>query len=174
LSNIEIHIFLFLLPMVLANTFHIVVVKKNWLAFLNVPLSVIYFGKNKTLRGFVVLPFFSGTLVLLFSQLFGPFVVDLISDFLIGVGLGICYLLSELPNSFVKRKLGIGNGEHSKKYKTVQMLIDKADSLVGMLIFYYFVTEFNLLEVFLLFFLALAISLSVSFILHSTKIKKSF
>lgn len=160
--------------MVLANTFHMVVVKNECLSFLSIPLSVKHFGKSKTLRGFIILPFFSGSLVLVFSQIAGPFSSSIGYDLIIGIGLGFCYLLSELPNSFVKRKLGIGNGEHSKRYKALQMIIDKADSLLGMLIFYYLVMPFSGWEVILLFFLALAISLSVSFILYSIKIKKSF
>lgn len=160
--------------MVLANTLHMVVVKRDWFSILCIPLSLEYFGKSKTLRGFILLPVFSGSLVLIFSLLLGTFSGSILNDVLIGIGLGIIYLLSELPNSFVKRKLGIANGEHSKKYKTLQILMDKADSLIGMLIFYYLVMPYKGTEILLLFFLALGISLSVSFVLYSAKIKKSF
>ena len=160
--------------MLLANVLHIVVVKKGWLAFLSIPISVKYFGKNKTIRGFIILPLFSSLLVLGFSKMEGPFLEDNLHDFYFGICLGIIYLLSELPNSFVKRKLGIANGEHSKKYRVLQMIIDKSDSLVGMLIFYYYFTPINFVGVIQLFFVALAISLSMSFVLHSLKIKKSF
>jgi CDP-diglyceride synthetase len=160
--------------MVLANTLHIIVVKNNWLSAFNIPISAKAFGENKTIRGFFVLPFFSGGLVAIFSYLWGPFMHSFLMDVFIGLGLGICYLLSELPNSYVKRKLGIKNGEHSKKNKGVQMLIDKADSLVGMLLFYYLVTPISLLETFKLFLLTLIISSSVSLLLLVLKLKKSF
>jgi hypothetical protein len=151
-----------------------VVVKKNWLSATSIPLSVKAFGKNKTLRGFLVLPFLSGSLVAIFSQLFGPFSETHSTDILIGIGLGVVYLLSELPNSFVKRKLGIGNGEHSQKYRLLQIFADKSDSLIGMLIFYYFATPVELITVIQLFVLALGVSLAASFLLYKFKLRKSF
>ncbi|MGK0428141.1 MAG: CDP-diacylglycerol--serine O-phosphatidyltransferase [Ulvibacter sp.] len=160
--------------MVLANTCHIIFVKKKWLSFLYIPLSTAAFGKNKTLRGFILLPLFSGFWVFIFSFWQGPFMNDIWHDLSIGFVLGMVYLLSELPNSFVKRRLGIANGEHSKKYKGLQMIIDKVDSLVGMLIFYYLVTTINATETLMLFLFSLFVSLSVSFVLYSLKIKKSF
>jgi hypothetical protein len=160
--------------MVLANTCHIIFVKKNYLSILYIPLSIKAFGRNKTLRGFILLPIFNAFWVLLFSYWQGPFVHDLSSDVFIGFGLGVVYLLSELPNSFVKRRIGIANGEHSQKYKGLQMIIDKVDSLVGMLIFYYLATPINVLDTLKLFLFSLIVSLCVSFVLYSLKIKKSF
>jgi hypothetical protein len=160
--------------MVLANTCHIIFVKKNYLSILYIPLSIKAFGRNKTLRGFILLPIFNAFWVLLFSYWQGTFVHDLSSDVFIGFGLGVVYLLSELPNSFVKRRIGIANGEHSQKYKGLQMIIDKVDSLVGMLIFYYLATPINVLDTLKLFLFSLIVSLCVSFVLYSLKIKKSF
>lgn len=168
------HLLLFILPLVLANTCHIVVVKKDWLSWLCIPIAPKAFGYNKTIRGFVVLPIFCWFWVLLFSLWKGPFTISTMNDVLIGLGLGVVYLLSELPNSFVKRRLGIANGEHSKRFKGLQMLVDKADSLVGMLIFYYFVVNITVIEVLQLFVLALMVSLLTSFILHTIQLKKSF
>ncbi len=151
-----------------------IVVKKGWLSILSIPISEKAFGKNKTVRGFILLPVINGIIVVLFSYLIGPFVNSFLNDFYIGIGLGIIYLISELPNSFIKRRLGIRNGEHSKKYRLFQVFMDKSDSLIGMLIFYYFVTPVDLRTTFYLFFIALSISLITSFLLHTLKIKKSF
>lgn len=168
------HIFLLILPMVLANILHMIVVKMDWLSILSISLSKSLFGKNKTLRGFIVLPLLSGGLVGLFSQMVGPFSGSLEGDVGIGIGLGLCYLLSELPNSYIKRRLGIANGEHSKNYKWFQILMDKSDSLIGMLIFYFFIMPYDVEEILLLYLLSLGISLMTSFILFALKIKKSF
>lgn len=174
MTNFYIHFLLFLLPMILANSLHVVVIKYNGLPKLVIPISEKAFGKNKTLRGFVVLPFFSGLLVFLFSLLFGPFVDSFLFDTLIGLGLGISYLLSELPNSYVKRRLKINNGEHSEKYKLLQIFVDKSDSLIGMLIFYYLATPVEFITIIELYFIALLLSILTSVVLYSTKLKKSF
>ena len=121
-----------------------------------------------------MLPFFSGTLALIFSYGLGPFLESNLVDCMIGIGLGLSYLISELPNSFMKRRLGIMNGEHSKKYRLVQIFVDKTDSLIGMLIFYYFATAVLFITIIELYFIALLLSLLTSFILHSIKLKKSF
>jgi CDP-diacylglycerol--serine O-phosphatidyltransferase len=160
--------------MILANTFHVVVIKNNWLANLSIPISAKAFGKNKTLRGFLVLPFFSGSLALIFSYALGPFVESHLTDSFIGLGLGLSYLISELPNSFIKRRLGIKNGEHSKKYRLFQVFVDKTDSLIGMLLFYYFATSVQFKTIVELYFIAFLLSITTSFVLHSIKLKKSF
>ena len=121
-------------------------VKKDWLAFLSIPISTKIFGQNKTIRGFIVLPVFGGFWAFVFSFALGPFVDSYAVDASIGVGLGVVYLLSELPNSFIKRRLGIANGQRSEKHKWLQMLADKMDSLIGMILFYYFVTPIGIYE----------------------------
>ena len=159
--------------MVLANSLHMLLVKLDLLRGLSVPISTEHFGKNKTWRGFVVLPILSGILAYLGGLIAGPFENVIFSNFLIGFGMGIVYLLAELPNSYVKRKLGIANGEYSKKYKLVQIIIDRADSLVAIFLYYYFVTKISFFDSLTLFLWAMVISFVTSYILYSLKIKRS-
>ena len=86
----------------------------------------------------------------------------------------MAYMLFELPNSYIKRKLGVVSGENSKKYSIVQKLIDKLDSLVGIFIFYYVAMPVTFKMIAVLFTAALIIHISVSYLLVVIKVKKSF
>jgi hypothetical protein len=99
------------------------------------------FGANKTARGFVVmLPATSvafiavgGWLVLAGRAVwaFGP-----LGYAALGLVAGVGFMAGELPNSFVKRQLGIAPGAPAKGAIAgpVFFLLDRLDSLLGMLI----------------------------------------
>ncbi|HSH19929.1 MAG TPA: CDP-archaeol synthase, partial [Draconibacterium sp.] len=131
------------------------------------------FGKNKTLRGFVFLPFAIGTVCLLESFLFGPFGINNLSDFLIGFGLGLAYILAELPNSYFKRRKGIAPGQSASGNRVLQLVIDKSDSLIGACIFYYFAMNTGINTILLLFVISFLLHISISYLLVIMKLKKS-
>ena len=58
------------------------------------------------------------------------------SSFLLALVLGLGYCLAELPNSFMKRRLGIKEGQTSGQHKWLFVIIDQADSAVGCMIAY--------------------------------------
>lgn len=173
LTYAKLHIFLLFLPMIIGNVLHMIIVRKNLLPGLAIPVSQTLFGKNKTLRGFCALPVLSGMLALLGSLAFGPLLQSHLEDLLVGTGMGVVYLLSELPNSYIKRKLGIANGEQSRRYRWVQIFFDKADSLIGILFFYWLVTPVSWTTIVALFFISFGIHLSISYLLVLLKIKQS-
>lgn len=99
------------------------------------------FGENKTLRGFVVMiPAAAGAFAVLASiaganraRFLWPLPVG---DYMaLGAWAGAGFMLGELPNSFVKRQLGIspGSSPRSRVGAVVQFAIDRLDSAVGML-----------------------------------------
>jgi CDP-diglyceride synthetase len=55
---------------------------------------------------------------------------------LLGSLLGFSYALFELPNSFLKRKVGIKPGQMSDKNPWLFSVLDQADSVVGCLLVY--------------------------------------
>ena len=133
MNDLYIHIYLFFLPLILGNVLHMIIVNRNWFNGLAFPISKKLLGNSKTYRGIIVLPILTGLLALISSFWFGPFEMSLAYDAFVGFGLGLAYILAELPNSFVKRRLGLANGEQSKKYKYLQIFTDKSDSLIGVL-----------------------------------------
>ena len=174
MRDFYIHIHLFFLPLVVGNVLHMIIVKRNWFKSVAFPISRKIFGDTKTYRGVIVLPMLTGIFALLSSACFGPFTISVAYDAFVGFGLGFAYILAELPNSFIKRRLGIATGAQSKKYKYVQYFTDKADSLIGVLTFYFLATNFSFYTILILFCIGLVIHVNISLLLVVIKIKKKF
>lgn len=173
MNEFKLHLYLFIIPGIIGNVAHMIVVKKNWLWFVAMPISSKLFGKNKTYRGLLFLPLAMGSVCAIESALLGPFTHDTLSDFLIGTGLGLTYMLAELPNSFLKRRRGISPGESSGDKKLLQLVIDKSDSLIGACVFYYFATAIEMNALLLLFAICFLLHISISYLLFIMNLKKS-
>jgi hypothetical protein len=137
----------FAAPVVVAAIAHLVVLRFKWLDSLRIPLDAgaswrgrRVFGDNKTVRGAVVMIGIS----ILVAMLQRAFRLPSLEYFdysqanmpLIGMLLGLGFVLGELPNSFVKRQLGVSPGAHGGVWHT---LADQLDSVVGALIMLSFV-----------------------------------
>jgi CDP-2,3-bis-(O-geranylgeranyl)-sn-glycerol synthase len=103
------------------------------------------FGDNKRLRGFIVLPLAAaGTfaLVAAFRQDLPATIDSHLWNFpvrqfaRIGFVAGLAFMLAELPNSFLKRQLGLASGEvpRSGFSRIACLLLDRFDSAFGMLL----------------------------------------
>jgi CDP-2,3-bis-(O-geranylgeranyl)-sn-glycerol synthase len=100
------------------------------------------FGEHKTLRGFVVMiPAAAVSFAALAAAVGDPAAAGLWPLTLAGyAGLGACagfgLMAGELPNSFIKRQLGIRPGEcpPSRAAATAQFVADRIDSGLGMLL----------------------------------------
>lgn len=102
------------------------------------------FGENKTFRGFMMIIPATGILFFIFGLLHpiwpawlskGVWPLSPDRYGLLGVWAGIGFMLGELPNSFLKRQLGIPPGM-APKYrwgKPLCFLFDRLDSIVGMM-----------------------------------------
>jgi len=100
------------------------------------------FGDNKTVRGFVVmvpataaafatLAIFAGDPAAL-----GLWPLSIVGYLVTGAVAGLGFMAGELPNSFLKRQLGIGPGEAAGTpvAAAVHFALDRLDSGVGMLL----------------------------------------
>ncbi|MEN9561277.1 MAG: hypothetical protein RIQ56_550 [Candidatus Parcubacteria bacterium] len=105
-------LFLFGIPLFLANCIHqFVVIPLRLLSSIAIPIDTlmassrqIFFGSKKTLRGFVVISICTGIIAFIAASAAGanaPWIGTL------GLLVGFIYMLGELPNSFLKRRLGI-------------------------------------------------------------------
>ena len=184
-----------LIPLIVSNVLHMVLVKKNGLTSLCIPLNSTLFGPNKTLRGFLFVPFVNGILYLVVNWPGGWLLSGLSSGYylqqeinigdinflnlllmqaLIGAVYGLFYMLFELPNSWIKRRMGIASGESSTRFRWFFTLLDKTDSAIGVSLFFGFLNDFNI-EMMLRFFLcASSLHFGISGLLVLSKIKKSF
>ena len=133
-------------PLLVAGIVHAPVIKRNILAPLARPLDFgatfrgkEIFGANKTWRGVLLMSTVSVVVVLAQSELYGfesfrsISAVDYsqVSWLALGLALGLSYSLSELPNSFAKRRLGIPPGGVSRRRAFGQYVVDQADSAIG-------------------------------------------
>ena len=123
--------------------------KTSVFQLLNFPIQTQWFGANKKWRGLVSLPLamVASVFLLQFLEELLPRLsqdVILFSDFNLlefGILVGLIFNLSELPNSFVKRRLDIPPGDESSK---IFYFIDHMDSTYGVLILWYFYFHFPL------------------------------
>lgn len=124
------HIYYLILPAILGGILNMVFVKLPILKSWQVPMDggrtlgdgKRIFGDNKTWKGFFGMIVLTGLSALLFWR--GTFKFS----FLCGAWLGFGYVLFELPNSFVKRRLGLPSGKNGG---VIQTFFDQADSVIG-------------------------------------------
>lgn len=168
----------FTIPLVVSGILHMVVVRTNVLASLKRPIAESLFGPNKTWRGVVVMPILTVigvALAKLLEPAFGGMLVARLTPFPtvpLGVVLGLAYVLAELPNSYVKRRLGIPPGETPEKNRVLFVLVDQADSAVGCALAYLFMTSISLGLAALLAVLGPGVHLLVNVLLFLAGLRK--
>ena len=102
------------------------------------------FGDNKTWIGFVSMVVFSVFFQVFIGLICNYFKLNQYNEFyllhkntfpyniLVGCLIGFAYMICELPNSFVKRRLDIQPGKTDKGFKGfVFFILDQIDSLIG-------------------------------------------
>ena len=137
-------------PVLVAGLGQVVVLKLGLLNHLATPidrgvkwLGMPLLGPRKTWRGVAVMTVLSALVASAQALAAGrsrhlralsPFDYRRVNPVLLGFGLGLGYCLAELPNSFVKRRLGITPAGTSKHWASVQYVVDQSDSVVGCLV----------------------------------------
>lgn len=137
------------LSLFLAGVLEAFLWKTSFFQLLNYPIQTQWFGANKKWRGLVSLPLTMLVSVYLLSlvESLVPALTQLTISFTnfnvleFGLLVGFIFNLSELPNSFVKRRLNIPPGDESSK---LFYLIDHLDSTYGVLILWYYYFHFPL------------------------------
>ncbi len=152
LTNLA-YMYVTLMPVIFAGILNMIFCKLPVLGFLKKPMDMgknftdgrRIFGENKTWKGFagyVILGTLMGVLwgfickasPVLASHDFFYFEHEnkITYNLLIGVLIGIAYGLFELPNSFIKRRMGIEPGKTMKGWQKVLFIfLDQADSIFG-------------------------------------------
>ena len=135
--------------LLLAGILEALIWKTSFFEFFNQPIQAELFGANKKWRGLISLPLtniISVFCLQVFEINFWPVSqnVILFSHFNCleyGLLVGFIFNLSELPNSFIKRRLNIPPGDESSK---VFYFVDHMDSTYGVLILWYLYFKFPL------------------------------
>ena len=146
------------IPLLLAGICHLFVIHYNLFPYLTKPIYPKAFGKNKTYRGFIIIGFLTSLGVFIVSKgetyLPEQFKIGFPENVLsIGLLVGLAAMFFELPNSFLKRKLGINPGGPPTKYKAFFYLFNQADSVIGCTLIYalFFDIDWNILLSFFIY-----------------------
>jgi len=166
------HLIHILVPMIFSNVIHMILVKKNVLPKLLIPISEPLFGANKTWRGVAIVSVLNAIFFWLVNLCIPTFTHS--EALLFGAILGLLYVLFELPNSWLKRRLGIASGQAATKNAWLFMLLDKSDSALGIALGSKFLFNFTWLEAVQLFFIGVLVHVFFSWLLVVIGIKKRF
>lgn len=141
-----------LAPVILAGVFNMIFCKLSVLKSLQIPMDAgrtlrdgnRLFGDNKTWKGFIGYIFFGALSTVVWGAVIRNTTLNSLDYFYInntnsftfnltvGVLLGIAYALFELPNSFIKRRIGITPGKSIEGARKVFFIfLDQADSIFG-------------------------------------------
>ena len=146
------------------------------------------FGDNKTWKGVVGMIFFSIFFVVLLGLichlapaakkrviLYTKYQNTLPFNMLIGFLLGLAYCIFELPNSFIKRRIGIEPGGKARKLAGIFFtIVDQVDSLFGCILIFSFLHPMSIGEYFLYVFLGGFLHIALSYIFKLFKLRKGY
>lgn len=135
-------------PMLIGAIVHGLCLRYGWLAWMAVPVDrgahwrgKPVFGRNKTWRGILTVAASTTVTVSLQARVlhgYDFFQTLEVGDYasfqpeLMGFAFGFCAQLSELPNSFLKRRLGIAPGKGTRGVREIFFyVLDQVDLLAG-------------------------------------------
>lgn len=183
-----------ILPLILAGILNMVFVNLPVLNQLKKPMDQgkLYkdgkriFGDNKTWKGFWGMMVLTALCMLLFEVLAKNFeganelsLIDFrafefpIHSLLYGGLWGLAYVLAELPNSFIKRRIDIQPGTNAQGWTGwVFTLVDQSDSVLGCLLVTPVFYPIRLIDAAVIIFLATGLHLLFNFLLYLAGLKK--
>ena len=101
-----------------------------------------------------------------------PFDYRKVNPWLLGGTLGLGYCLAELPNSFMKRRMGIAPAGTSQRLGWLQYLVDQSDSVAGCLAAVRLFYKPSWAEASLAFGTGLALHVGVDQLMHALGVKR--
>ncbi len=175
-------------PVLVAGFGQVLVLKTGLLPGLAVPLDrgVHWRGKpllgpRKTWRGLIIMTTLSSLVAIAQAEAarrsrrlraFSPFDYDRTNAGLLGVALGLGYCLAELPNSFVKRRLGIAPAGRANRFAWLQYLVDQSDSVAGCLVALRFFYKPSRLETGVVLTTGLVLHVGIDQLMHALGVKR--
>jgi CDP-diglyceride synthetase len=134
-------------PVLIAGLVHVAVITLNLAPDLARPIDAgrrwrgrRLLGSNKTWRGIVVMPAATAMTVVAQQAIasrsrgiaaLAPLRRGAPPPWIVGAICGAAYVVAELPNSFVKRRLGIAPGTLAPRARAAQYVVDQLDSVIG-------------------------------------------
>lgn len=190
-----IKMYITMMPVILAGIINMIFVKTSYAKKHSVPIDggrlcgdgKRLFGDNKTWIGFVGMIAAGAVAQVLWGLVCGAGWLAGMNYFYafhkntlgfnggVGALCGFSYVLFELPNSFIKRRLDIPCGKTDKGLKgKLFFVIDQIDSLIGVALVFALIYPMPVWQYFLYILLGALTHIGVNFILYKVKIRKNF
>lgn len=137
---------LIITPIIMGGIIHSLIISKNILPSWRIPLDgglhfmgKRIFGDNKTLRGALIMIMSTAISTCFIASLLPaawleslPQLKHPFTALVFGGILGGCYIIGELPNSFIKRQRGIEPGQRTTgTFRFLWNIFDQADSVIS-------------------------------------------
>lgn len=184
---------LFLLPVILAGCCNMIYVKIPYIRMRNAPMDggrmardgKRLLGDHKTWQGFMGMILWTGLWMVAAAWVYTHIewvrklaVVDYhlwrfpMEAFLYGCAWGFGYVLFELPNSYVKRRIDIAPGQNASGWRGALFLfIDQADSVLGCMAFMLLFYRPNRQEALMIFVMGVGIHYLINLFLFRVGLK---
>ena len=180
--------YLTMLPVILAGIFNMIFVKTNFYKDHNYPIDCFknfkdgkrIFGDNKTYIGFFSMIIFSTLFQCAFGYIYHNFDISVdtylyydntfLFNTFIGFLYGFTYMISELPNSFIKRRIGIPPGKTTNK---LFFVVDQFDSIVGVMFILYLFSGISISRYLCYVFIGGVTHLMINTVLLKIKIRRN-
>jgi hypothetical protein len=109
-----------------------------------------------------------------FNDLYSIYPNTIGLNLLFGLLVGVTYMLFELPNSFLKRWLGIGSGKQGNgMIGTLFFIIDQIDSLIGVFFVLYLFSDIGFIGYLIYLFVGAFTHIAINVVLRMLKLRKS-
>jgi CDP-diacylglycerol--serine O-phosphatidyltransferase len=158
-------------PLIVSGITHMAAVRANFVPWLRIPLHREWFGQNKTWRGVLVMPLATILGVKLTDSLW-PGAFAGWDSIALGIMLGLAYVAFELPNSFIKRRLGIEPGKRPARHAFAFAFADQADSAIGCALVYWYALDLRVQTVLLLILIGPVVHLMVNYTLYLLSLRR--
>lgn len=144
------------------------------------------FGDNKTWIGFISMIIFSMLFQVICAWICSYFSINQYNDLfrcngntlglnlVFGFLIGLTYMIFELPNSFIKRRINISSGKSGKGIVgCVFFVVDQADSMLGVMLILMLYTDIGFLGYWQYVITGLFVHIAVNFLLLLLKVRKN-
>lgn len=184
-----------MMPVILAGISNMIVVKRKWFKKRATPIDngkalkdgKRVFGSNKTWLGFwtmvgcsIITHIVWGLWCKHFeglqdrNQLYLYYGNTLLYNAIVGAVMGIAYMVFELPNSFIKRRLDIADGKTEKGLKgKLFFVIDQLDSMFGVILVLAVVSKISFWQYINYVLLGGLTHICVNLVLYKLKIRRN-
>ena len=176
------NMYVVILTPILAGIANMIFCKMNVLKKLQKPIDggKNIFGNNKTFKGFIGYIIFN----IFFQVLLGICIKEnmlyehisnsILSNILIGFTFGFAYAICELPNSYIKRKLGILPGKRAKgKKKIFFFALDQIDSVIGVVFVVALILNLNAVQILEYIALGTVTHIVINIMLYRLNLRKN-